>query len=270
VNPAQATEPYFQTQPKQISNTMQKKRLGAKIPQVMAPVTGQRRAMLNRIRKRARQFGFKDSDVRPKTYLLYALLENDKSSISFRTNEETRQFDQEIRLEKSDAAYIDKIALGLHKVLVISGEQKPANTPIIYYPDANWFGLANEARDLEGLYNSKVELKTDQDVRLEEFWTGHFRHVPEQQYQPQATDPLAIQTVDPFYDLETNFGLWGNKRNEFSVKYGPGVFSAIAGDAEDETDPHVNYAVVALSGFELVRGAESVTVSDANMIFKGM
>ena len=249
---------------------MNKRKTSGRRPTTVIPVAGERRAMLNRIRARAKKFGFKAASVRPKVYLLYAKLENNKSALTFRTNEETRQFAPELRLEKSDAAYIDKVAFGIHKVAVSGGDSLWANTPIIHYPDANWFGLTNEARDLEGLYNSTLEIKTDQDVRLEELWTGVFRHVPEQQYQPSATDPLTFQTIDPWYDLESNFGLWGNKRNELSINYGSGSYAAIAGDPADGTDPHENYAVLMLMGFELVRGAEAVTVSDANQIFRGM
>ena len=235
-------------------------------PMYAAPVTGQRRAMLNRIRARAKKFGFKPSHVRPYTLVLYAQLVNDRSALSFTVAEETRAYNQEFRLEKSDAFYCDRIALGLHKVLVISSAESPANTPIIHYPDANWFTGTNEARDLEGIFQSQLMIKTDQDIRLEKFWTRHLRFVPEQQYEPSATDPkLFQQTNKEWYDLETNFGLWGNKRNEVEIKYGDGNFGAIAGTSGSWQ----NYAVVMLDGFLLVRGAESVTVSDANAIFSG-
>ncbi len=236
-----------------------------------APVMGKRRATLNRIRSRARKFGFSPSAVRPQTLLLYAKLENNKSGLSWRLSEETKGHPAEIRLEKSDAFYLDKIALGLHKVLILNGEEAPANSPIIHYPDANWLVGADVARDCEGIYNSRLRMQTDQDVRLENFWTGDLRHVPEQQYQPSATDPLTFQySTDPYFDLESNFGLWGNKRNEISLTYGQGVYGAIAGQPTAGTDPYQNYGVIMLQGFLIVRGAEALTLSDANQLFAGL
>lgn len=235
---------------------------------VFAPVMGERRATLNRIRSRAIKFGFKESDVRPIQLRLYALLKNNISGLTFKVAQETQVHSMEIRLEKSDAFYCDKVGFALHKVLIDGGTEIPANTPMIHYPDPNWFAAANQARDMEGLYNSQMFVKTDQDVRLEQFDTALFRKVPRQQYVPASAGVLQQwweTNGEELYDIQTNFGLWGNKRNEFEIKFGDGSYANIAGDGTS----HNNYGVILLQGFKLVRGAEAVTVSDANLIFRG-
>lgn len=236
-----------------------------------APVMDAKRAMLSRIRTRAGKYGFANADVRPHRLLLYAILQNNKSNLVWRTNIENGSHPAEIRLEKSDAFYVSKIGLAVHKVLILNGEEAPANTPLIHYPDANWFPAADEARDLEGLYSSQLSFKTDQDVRLELFHTSQLRCVPEQQFQPSAADPLTFQyNNEPMLDVAANWGLWGNKRNELELRYGKGVFGAIAGDPANGATPYQNYAVIVLDGFLIVRGAEAVTKSDANLLFAGL
>lgn len=240
-------------------------------PKFMIPVAGQRRATLNRIRARAKSLGFDPQDVRPLCLRLYAKLVNNKSALEFTVSQETSVHAAEIRLEKSDVMWVDQMALGIHKVLIISSAEAPANSPLIYYPDANWLTETGEARDLEGIYNSLLSVQTDQDVRLEKFDTQMLRRVPQQQYEPSATDPLTWETDGKeFYDLESNFGLWGNRRNQIRIQYGTGSFAAIAGDPVDATDPHQNYAVIRLNGFVLVRGAEALTAAQANVLFEGM
>jgi hypothetical protein len=236
-------------------------------PVIQQPVVGQRRAMLNRIRARAKAYGFEIDKVRPIRYLLYHKLRNNPPSVVFNVAQEQSTYPLEIRLEKSDAAWIDRIGLAIHKVLIDSGSEIPANSPRIHYPDPNWLALPNEARDLEGLYNSQLFIKTDQTIRQERYDTSQFRCVPQQQYQPSATDPLWWETSkDCLVDVETNFGIWGNKRNELEIKLGEGSYSAIAGNGTT----HNNYAVLMLEGFELVRGAESITVSDMNVLFENI
>lgn len=250
---------------------MTKNPQGAAAPKFAVPVSGERRAALNRIRARAKKFGFKEQDVRPMVLRLYAELVNNKSALEFRVSQETTVHDGEIRLEKSDVLWCDQVALAIHKVLIVGGAESPANSPLIYYPDLSWFPETNEPRDLEGLYNSRLTIQTDQDVRLERLDTSVFRRVPEQQYQPSATDPLLFQSDGKeWFDLVTNIAFWGNRRNEIRIQYGSGSFAAINGDPADATDPHRNYAVIKLNGFVLVRGAESLNMSQANMIFEGI
>lgn len=240
-------------------------------PKLMIPVAGERRATLNRIRARAKMFGFDPQNVRPQCLRLYAKLVNNKSSLEFRVSQETSVHAAEIRLEKSDVFWCDQLALAIHKVLFISSAEAPANSALIYYPDLAYFNETGEARDLEGVYNSRLSIQTDQDVRLENFDTQLLRHVPRQQFEPTATDPLLWETTGKeFYNLESNFGLWGNRRNEIRIQYGTGSFAAIAGDPADATDPHQNYAVVQLNGFTLVRGAEALSASQANVLFEGL
>ncbi len=236
---------------------------------VVAPVQGERRAVLNSIRARAKKFGFQPSSVREKTLVLWAKLVNNKSGLVWELNQEQNKIEPEIRLEKSDAIYIDRWALTLAKVNIVGGVEQYANVRHLPYVDANIHAEAGEANDLQGIYNSELEVKTDQDVRVEQFHTHKFLNVPEQQFQPSATDPLVAQTVDMWVDINTRLGFWGKKRNTIRMDYGAGSFGAIAGDPADAATPYQNYAVLWLDGFEIVRGSESLSLSDANMILYG-
>ena len=241
------------------------------------PVMGQRRAVLNRIRSRANDFGLKKTDVRPFCLRLYAELVNDRNSLTFRVDDQTTSHAAEIRLDKSDALFVDRIGLGIHKVLITDSIEEPANTPLIFYPDVNFFTETDEAKTLEALYNSRLSFKTDQDVRLDNFDTRVFRSVPEQQYNAAAAVlGTAAQAVpanapaykspdDYMYDIVTNFGIWGNKRNEVTISLGTGDLGHVAGAAT-----HQNYAVLLLEGFQIVNGAEGATKSALNQLFSDM
>lgn len=247
-----------------------------KRPVMQSPILDSQRGMLNRIRARAQKFGFKAADVRPFTLRLMTQSAANNSTIMFHAAIETKAHEMEIRLEKSDAFWANKVGLGVHKVLLdANGEEQPGNTPIIHYPDSNWFngggaGLpgaaANEAQALEMLYNSTLMFKTDQDIRLEVFDTRRLRHVPETQYDPNAPVKLWEHNGEEMKNISTNFGIWGNKRNNLEIKYKNGDFANIGGVAGQS----VNYAVLLLDGFLLVRGAEAITLSDAAKIFPGL
>lgn len=246
---------------------------------IQMPVQGQRRATLNRIKSRAKSFGIDPSSVRPQVLRLYSKLENDRNSLKFRVDQESNIHNMENRLEKSDAFFADKLGLGIHKVLLNSGTEEPANTPLFFYPDANYFTETDEAKTLEALYNSLLAFKTDQDVRLDNFDTSLFRSVPEQQYQAAAALiasaaqavparwPSYTSSEDYMYDMVTNFGLWGNKRNEITISLGDGDLGHVAGAP---ASTHQNYAVILIEGFQIVNGAESVTKSAFNQIFSDM
>ncbi len=236
---------------------------------VVAPVQGERRAVLNSIRARAKQFGFAPSSVREKTLVLWAKLENNKSGLQWDLNQETQTYDPEIRLEKSDAIYIDRWALSICKVNIVGGVEQFANVRHMHYPDANIHAATGEANDLLGLFNSEIEVKTDQDVRQERYYTGKFLKIPRQQFQPSATDPLVAQTVNQWVTINERIAFWGKKRNSIRLDYGSGSFAAIAGAPTAGTNPYQNYAVLFLDGFEIVRGSESLSLTDANMILYG-
>ena len=230
---------------------------------VQIPVVGDRRAILNRVRARAKRFGFKDSDVRPSQIILYKKLTNNVSSIEWKVNEETGSSVQEIRLDKSDVQYTDRLGLLLHNVTISNGLEI-FNQPLLPYPDPQVFAAAGEAAALEGLFQGKLEIKTDTDVRLENYHTAQLRFVPNQQ-----NDGTVIMEYDLekfLRKIETNIGLWGNKRNTVTLKFPQGSFAAIAGDGSADE----NYAVFYMDGFKIIRGAESLSKADANVIFEGI
>lgn len=233
------------------------------------PVVGRGRGAMNRIRSKARQYGFQDQDVRPFRIRMYDQLEDNSSSLVFQTNLVNKEHPMEILLDKSDAFFAIRLGLGIHKVLLdANGKEIPANTPIIHYPDPNWFsgpaiapGVSTEAQSLEMLYNALLSFKTDQNVRLENYDTQQLRFVTETQYDPNPPVKLWEQTGRELKYLDSNFGLWGNRRNELKIELRNGDYSAIAGVADD----HINYAVLELDGFIIVRGAEAITKADMGL-----
>jgi len=241
-----------------------------------APVLNAGRGELNLVRSIAKRKGFQDQDVRPIVLRMYQQLVATKSSYVFDCSVATAQHPLEIRIDKSDLVVGSRMALGVHKVLLdANGDEQPANSPISFYPDPDWFdgagggtGLpgssANEAQSLETLYNGHLSLKTDQDIRLQEYDAADFRMVPETQFNPTAdTGHLFGRSGNEFRPLYSMFYLAGNRNNKFELQLGNGDYSAIAGVAAD----HVNYAVVMVKGFILVRGAESFTKGDFSQIF---
>lgn len=238
---------------------------------VIAPVMDPQRGVLNRIRARAKRFGFKIGDVRPVRLRLYHKLTNNNSTLNFQTNVVNQKHPMEVLIDKSDAVWASKIGLGIHKVLINNGEEYPANTPVVHYEDPNWFtggaiapGWATETQALSMLYNADLMIKTDQDIRLDNYDTSQLRCVPEVQYDAGPPIKLSQYNGDEMHDIVTNVGLWGNKRNQIQITLKDGDYSAIAGVPDD----HQNYAVLFIDGFILVRGAESVTLSDAAQLFK--
>ena len=231
-------------------------------------VISERQAVLEKVRYRAMKFGFPSKGiVRPAQIVLYAKLENGKSSLKFNVNQEMQTIPHEIRLEKSDVFYADKLGLFLHKVAIVNNVET-FNSPIYSYPDPNIWTVANEARDLEGIYQSLFEFKTDTDVRLERYHTAKLRWVPETQGNPGGT-PISLaqgRLDDALQSIVTNIGIWGNKRNEVTLSYPQGTFQAIAGDGTT----YETYAVIYFDGFRIVRGAESMTISDASVVFGGL
>lgn len=225
-----------------------------------------------RIRHRAKQFGFKPSDVRPFALRLYAELSANHSNLKFQTNTVNQKLAMEILLEKSDAFWASEIGLAIHKVKIdANGNEFPANSHLIHYDDPNFFpgpaiapGIATEQESLAMLYNALLSIKTDQDVRLENYDTRQLRTVPETQYNPNAPITMWQHDGSEMKDISTNLGFWGNKRNEITVDFKDGDYSAIEGVDAD----HKNYGVIILKGFLLVRGAEALTLSDAAKIFR--
>jgi hypothetical protein len=217
------------------------------------------REMLLALRKIAKKIQLKDRDVRPHELTIYAPLLNNSDNLEFNINDRKGSFPLEILLNENDHFVAHAMALGIHKVLILDGNESPGNTPIIYYPEPNLFqgpavnaNGATEVQSLEMLYNGTFLVETEQDVRLKNNSTRRFRYVPETQQVGGNIFQTDGCEVMPLY---TGLGFYGGNRNDLVIKYGKGDYSAIAGVADD----HVNYAVIRLVGNILVGGAKKVT-----------
>ncbi|MEO1626488.1 MAG: hypothetical protein AAFV25_15130 [Bacteroidota bacterium] len=221
------------------------------------------RAMLENLRRIAKEIGLKPRDVRPHELVMYVPFKADSDSLDFNLNARKSSLPLEILLNENDMFVAHGMAIGIHKVLVQNSKEVPGITPVVYYPEPALFagpaantGGATEAQSLEMLYNGQFQAETELDIRIKEYSTRRFRYVP----QTQQTNGNSFQTDGcEVKDLYTGLGFWGGNRNDLKIKFGLGDYSACEGSSLPEE--HVNYAVVRLCGNILVGGAKKVTAA---------
>lgn len=226
------------------------------------------RALLKAMRNKAKSMGLPTSAVRSHRLLLYAKLLDDNSSVDFALDRRTGQTPLEIRLDENDAYIAYSMGLLLHKVPIVGGDELPAVSYRIAYPDPTIFpGPAingvTEQQSLEMLYNGKLQIDTEQDIRLKEFDTSIFRTVP----RTQASGGVLPQCDgSEMKDLVSGLVFTGGTRNDIKVQLNSkgGNYSAIAG----VTDDHVNYAVLALDGLIITGGSKPVAAGRLNMMMR--
>lgn len=213
--------------------------------------------------RHARKNGQTQRNARPHTIRLYAKLVNNRSTIKFEVDDALAKRVNPMAngLLERDAFISTFAALGIHKSIVSGGTEYYGNTPMYFYPDANNFngaaasgGVASEAQCLELLYNGLLMIKTNQDVRLEDYETCLFRHVTETQ-QSAATVPSFDENV--FRDLGRKIAFAGGDSSTITIDYSDrGDHSAIAGDPATGN----NYACLLLYGTIIKSGAQKRTV----------
>lgn len=215
--------------------------------------------LLQHYRALAVKWGMKPQDIRPVILKVYSRLKDNQKGVKFQLQEvNTSGVSTESLVKKSDVVFAHRMGLGIHKVLIDAAndnEQLPGNTPIHFYPDAQIFNgavvnIATEAQSLQMLYQSKMTLKTDQDVRMEDYPTDGFRKVPGTQ---QGANTIPEQDGMPLVDLTTAFHIWGDRRNSVDLQFPDGDYAAIEGD----TDAAINYGVLVYAGFVAVNAANN-------------
>lgn len=224
------------------------------------------RKSLVEIRQTFAAKGIPANKIRPQVLKLYAPLSTTSNTLTFSTDINqppviSSQVTVENRLKRDSLMFVNLFGLALHKVQVFSTVKYPSNSPLIFYPDKNVFGTAAAAPGvvaewacLEALYHSLLTFKTNTEVRLEDYPCNVFRSAPTTQNGAAAQpgqDPVLV-------DLNTSFYLSGQVDNKFTVTIPPDADrNGIAGTAAG-----VNYAVLLLSGFEIMEGAKSVKLTE--------
>lgn len=214
--------------------------------------------MLTRLRGQAGEQGNTKRNVRPHILRLYARLNNTQNSITFDIDKKTNGDIHILSngLDEKDAFIADSLALGIHPTIISGGVELFANTPPIFYPDPRVFPTANEARDLEILYNASLQLESNQDIRLQDVDTWQFRTVPQTQFNAVAsTPPSIVQSGNEFKSLETAIAFAGGDKNSITIRWQGGSYAAIAGNGTANN----NYAVIFLSGLIIKNGAQKAT-----------
>lgn len=203
------------------------------------------------------------SDVRPSVLKLYAKLTTTSDMLVFHTSD---QFPTGVATEKllprESLFFANLFALGVHKIQVVSGVKFPHNTQPYFYADKTTFSDAliapsvfTEAGCVQAIWNGLLSFKTSQTVRLDQYPCNVFQEGP--QTQVAATTQSSSPGVN-WVDLNVSFGMSGQTDNIFNLSLGSGSDrSSITGGAESE-----NWAVLFISGFEVVNGARADIKAD--------
>lgn len=228
----------------------------------MLPLQVTQKAAYAKIRNWAKSKGIDPKSVRPQVLKLYAELSANSDQIKFNTDvNQTSGVETENLLKRDSIFFCNQIGLGLHKVTVDSNIEYPQNSTVVFYPDKTIFadaagvgGVFPEWGCLEAVYNGLLQLKTAQDVRLEDYPTNIFRYAPDTQSGAAAQPSTGLFMVD----LSANFLMSGQKNNQFTLNLGQGSDRVtIEGGADSN-----NYAVLFLAGFEVVDAARANIAAD--------
>lgn len=226
------------------------------------PANVTQRNALAKVRAWAKSKGLDPKTVRPQILKLYAPLTTTSDILRFNTDSNMSSgVATENLLKKDSVFFCNLIGLGLHKVQEVTGVKYPHNTQILHYPDKTIFADAAVAPSVfaewgcvEAVYNGLLTMKTAQDIRLEDHPTNIFRSAPFTQSGAAAQPSTDLVLVD----LNVSFLMSGQKNNQFSLSLGAGSDrSSIEGGAESN-----NYAVLLLSGFEVVDAARANIAAD--------
>lgn len=145
----------------------------------------------------ARKMGLAKSKARPHELILALPIKADEDTYTFSLHRESVEkiLPQITKgLEDRSAFIAVGAAVGILPVPVIGGKEYPTAAAIEYHPDVNVFSQAatttlTEKQALESIYYGRMNLKTNEGVRLDKMPMLHFRTVP----QTQATATTANQ-----------------------------------------------------------------------------
>jgi hypothetical protein len=214
-----------------------------------------RMATLQKFRSQAAGQGLSKRNVRPHVLRLYAALNPSINGFEIILDRKINSSVHPLSngLDESDAFVADGMSLGIHATIGTGATALYANTYPVFFPDARLFTGANEARDLEILYNARLQMESNQDIRLQDYDTWQFRTVPETQFNAVAnTAPTIPNTGCEIKSLDTAIAFAGGDTNRIKVTWNAGSYAAIGGVADTRT----NYAVIFLDGIIIKNGAQ--------------
>ncbi|MEM6772163.1 MAG: hypothetical protein AAF597_16435, partial [Bacteroidota bacterium] len=151
-----------------------------------------------------------------------------------------------IGLQEKDGFLAARYKLELVRAPIIGG--RPALTAVapLTWPDprihtiAAGTALLSEAQALESVYNAKLGLTTNNDVRLEDMSTRDNRYVHQTQHSAASVN---MQTGCEYEEFGGLVGMMGFEKNFFSLDLECLDLTHLAGDADN-----ANYAQLTLDG----------------------
>lgn len=228
----------------------------------MNPAALVQRQQLNKHREWARKFGISPGDIRPQTILLYAPLSASKDVYNFDISDKAASvLAIERRLKDSSLFFANLFGLGVLKAPVLSSVQYPAGGRILHYPDKTIFAAAgsastfSEAQAVGMLFHSTLSMQTDQTVRLDNMSCEVFESAPDTQSGAAAQPSNGLNLVD----LSTSFFIWGDRKNNLQLNLPLGGERTNIGGVPASG---VNYACIAIGGFEVVNVANNARAKD--------
>lgn len=228
-----------------------------------------RQQLLN-ARKWAAKNGIDPATIRPQTLFLFAKLSASKDVYTFDLSDKAPSVNVlERRLKDSSLFFANEFGLGILKAPVLSSVEYPAGGRILHYADKGTFAAAgsattlSEAQCVDMLYHSQLSLMTDQTVRLDAMSAEVFQLASDTQ-TASATNAVPSGALN-LVDLATSFFIWGDRKNSFQLQLPAGGERTNIGG----TATGVNYAVLAIGGFEVVNAANSGRVKDIARFMEG-
>jgi len=207
-------------------------------------------SVMNMARESAPKFGLKPTAAQPHQLVLLSELKSGKDSYIFPfDNSEQQQIarDFAIGLNDKDAYFFGSAALFLLSVPVIDGKECFAAAVPVSFPDPRIFtGAAvdanslSEVQQLNSCYAARLGLTTNNELRLEDFFTRPFRKI-------HTTQSSAVTQNEQhgceFVEFGTVYNVFGFEKNFFRLNLNIPDVSQLGGTAERKT-----YAMMVTDG----------------------
>ena len=195
------------------------------------------------------------SKIEPHTVRAFAELRSDNASAVFNYKAAAKVLKGETLLSDNHIFVGNLMAFGIAQVPVIGGVSAPGNMQTICYPHPDVFAnstvgtssfsaavstgtsVSTELQSVRMFFNGLLTVKTDQDIRIENFAMSGFSIL--EQFGSHV--PRGLHHVDMYNTMLLD----GSKDNSATITYMDGRYDAIAGDLTT----HRNYGISEIKGF---------------------
>jgi hypothetical protein len=191
---------------------------------------------------------FHDKVITPGFLRLHATLKNSSGKYQFQLlKDNNSDKPTEMKLDRNDAFVVDSVCLALLK----EGTGTEGLGELQMYPNPFIFNGANEARDLELVYNGKMSIRVGNIVYIEGMDTQRFRSVGTAQ-QNAATNRSERNRKTGFDKMTPQIVFEGDKKTEITVEFPTFTGNAFASSIRAE-----NHLVLLFRGFHINGGSNN-------------